>query len=535
MSDLPASGYLSNAARTNGEMKTALEDLRDVVSELPGGTDSETSALAISSGSITPTSGVHRVDTEGASAADDLSTISTANHPAGRLLIIRSTDDARVVTVKHAAGGVGQILLHRNLDFVLNSTKKHLVLKRFGTSWEEVARSYGDDVASARTFLGATTTGSGVFTAATDAAARVWLGLLPGAASVNALGLRPYTPVNRIVNSGMRIAQLGPGPFTVGPNAAGWSVDYFAARVAGAGVLTVTRDTDVPSVAQTGIAVPHSLLVETSTADTSLAAGDHAEVMMPIEGYEVADLVNQTVTIGMWVKSNKTGTYCLSLRNGGVDRSRVQTVSVTSSWSYVFSTFQMHDFSSGLWNVANGVGIWLSLCLAAGTTYQTTAGAWQSGNFTATSAQVNFLDSVSNDFRIALPQLYLGDAVQPARAGVFADELRACRRVLRKSFPLATAPAQNAGPAGAVRAVAPGANLGWAVHVPFDPPMRDTPSFTFFNPSATNAQWSTGGQNGLSSEETELGANLRPAAAPAIAEGTGSLIHYLADARPGIV
>ena len=535
MSTLPASGYIENAARTNGEMKTALEDVRDVIAELPGGSDTEVSALVIASGSITPTSGVHRVDTEGAAAADDLTVIAQTNHPAGRLLIIRPTDAARVVTVKHAAGGVGQVLLHGVADLVLDSPKKHLVVKRFGTSWEEVGRFYGDDKAAARTFLGATAVGAGVFTAATDVAGRVALGLSGGATAISALGLRPFAPENMVVNAGMRIAQTGAGPFSIGPGAAGWTVDNFAARVAGAGVLSITRDTDVPSVAQTGIAVPYSLLVEPSTADASLAAGDHAEILAPIDGYTIADVINQTVTIATWIKSNKTGTYCLSLRNGGVDRSRISTVTVTAGWTEVTATFQMHDASSGGWNLSDGVGLWLSVCLAAGSTFHTAAGAWASGNFLATSAQVNFLDSTANDLRIALPRLFLGDALPPARAGDNAAELRSCRRYLRKSFLLGVAPAQNAGIAGSVRAVAPGTNLSWSVHVPFDPPMRAVPTFTFYNPTAANNQWSAGGQAGLSSEESESGANMRPSSAPTIAEGSGTLIHYLADARPAIV
>lgn len=55
MSALPASGYPSNASRTEGEMKQYFEDIRSNVEEHLGG--AAESELTISGGSITPRSG----------------------------------------------------------------------------------------------------------------------------------------------------------------------------------------------------------------------------------------------------------------------------------------------------------------------------------------------------------------------------------------------------------------------------------------------------------------------------------------------
>ena len=76
MSQLPASGYISSDQRTVGEMKQALEDVRDVISELLGG-QAETE-LTISAGSITPTAAIHTVDTEADASSDDLTNINYA-------------------------------------------------------------------------------------------------------------------------------------------------------------------------------------------------------------------------------------------------------------------------------------------------------------------------------------------------------------------------------------------------------------------------------------------------------------------------
>ncbi len=139
MSVLPVSGFLSNPGRTEGEMKTALEDVRDVIAELLGG--SIETELTIATGSVTPTGAVHSIDTESDAASDDLANILQTNHPDGRLLLIHANDGARDVVVKDSAGGAGQIILRGAADFTLDTTDKWLLLKRTGTNWEELFRS----------------------------------------------------------------------------------------------------------------------------------------------------------------------------------------------------------------------------------------------------------------------------------------------------------------------------------------------------------------------------------------------------------
>lgn len=98
--------------------------------------------LTISGGSITPTIGTHLVDTEGAAATDDLTNIATTNLPDGRWLLLRPANPARVVTVKHNAGGAGQISLGQSADYALSSATSFVVLERSGTGWREMFRNY---------------------------------------------------------------------------------------------------------------------------------------------------------------------------------------------------------------------------------------------------------------------------------------------------------------------------------------------------------------------------------------------------------
>lgn len=139
MTAIPPTGYFSDPVRDIPEAKQGLDDVLEVLRELPGGTDE--TALTIAAGVVTPTGGIHAIDTEGADPADDLTNIATTNHPDGRLLLIHSVSGARVPTVKHAAGGAGQIFLAEGVDLALGFTTAWLLLKRSGAAWEEVMRA----------------------------------------------------------------------------------------------------------------------------------------------------------------------------------------------------------------------------------------------------------------------------------------------------------------------------------------------------------------------------------------------------------
>lgn len=142
MTALPATGYLSNAAREASEMKTAVEDLRDFMAELPGGGVRVT--LTIASGTVTPADQASRVvlvDTEGAAAADDLANIAVTNCPEGSVILISCASAARVVTVKNAAGGSGQLALAYSADVQLDHARKWIALQLVSTTWTEIWRS----------------------------------------------------------------------------------------------------------------------------------------------------------------------------------------------------------------------------------------------------------------------------------------------------------------------------------------------------------------------------------------------------------
>jgi hypothetical protein len=139
MSDFPASGYISNNARTEGEQKTAFEDIVASAKQLPGGSAETT--LVIAAGVVTPTSANHALDTEGSGATDDLTNIAQANQPDGRIVMFRNTSAGRVVVLKHGAGGAGQLQMQGAVDLALDDPADFIVFRRDGALWTEVGRN----------------------------------------------------------------------------------------------------------------------------------------------------------------------------------------------------------------------------------------------------------------------------------------------------------------------------------------------------------------------------------------------------------
>lgn len=236
---------------------------------------------------------------------------------------------------------------------------------------------------------------------------------------------------NKVINGKMEICQRGTGllPFSfssVADNA--YTIDRWNwNKNSTSGAVRITQDTDVPN----GGEFKNSLYIYVTTADASVAAGDNCGIRQRVEGSFVRDLIGRTFTVSFWVRSTKTGTHCLAIRNSGSDRSYVGTYSVSSAdtWEKKTVTITGGLITAGTWDWTTGIGISLHFTLMAGSTFQTTSGAWQTGNYLATSAQVNCMDTIGNVFAITGVQLEAGAATNFEHR---MDELSRCMRYYQK-------------------------------------------------------------------------------------------------------
>lgn len=443
MSTLPATGYLSNAARTNAEMKTALEDVRNTIAELLGGSAGEASPLTIAGDSATPTAAVHRIDTEAAAAADDLKWLAQTNHPEGRLVLIRATDAGRVVTVKHAAGGVGQILLSNSADFVLNSTGKYILLKRYGTQWDEVYRSYGADSASARAFLGLTAAATAPAPVAADYGKHL-MAVPAGGAFALAGPLVSYR--NVLVNGGFDVWQLGTS-FA----AADYTADQWKLTLGTGAAVTVSQQSH--TLGQTNVPgePKHFLRFDRTTAGSVLSSIENRRE-------SVRTLAGQAVSVGFYAKASSAVTLDAKLTQyfgtGGSPSANVDHslggFALTTSWQYLTAQISLASLSGK--TIGSNANDYLSLVFEL-----------------PTAAGVVSID-------ISDAQVERGGITTPFERLPYEIELHRAQRYCAKSFEQGTTPGTNTS-VNQVEGGAAGAGAG-RVCVNYPVLMRAAPTLT---------------------------------------------------------
>jgi len=301
---------------------------------------------------------------------------------------------------------------------------------------------------------------------------------------------------NKIINGAMEVAQRGTS-FTVNTGfGASYTLDRYSRIAVTAAQITVTQASDGPASEPT---LPYSLRCTVATADPTVTAAEFWTLLQKIEGYSARDLIGKTFTLSFWVRSAKTGTHCVTFYNNdypSVDRYYVAeySISTVNTWEYKEITVIDGLITAGTWDWTNGSGLTVGWTLYCGTTRQGTAGSWQAGWALATSSQVNVLDTIGNIFAITGVQLEIGDTATPFEHRPFGVELGMSQRYYEKSFPYATAPAQNVGATlGAAYAIGQVLNQAFSSGITFAVAKRAAPTVTTYAPDSATANWSLNG------------------------------------------
>ena len=188
------------------------------------------------------------------------------------------------------------------------------------------------------------------------------------------------------------------------------------------------QDTTVPSSTFT-----HSMKVTIDAGDASIAAGAVHIIQHRIEGL-VSDQLRfgtsdaKTVTISFWIRSPVTGVHYVSLRNSALNRGYPAPYTISSADTWEHHSVTIPGDTSGTWLTTNGVGIRLSWCFGAGSTYQGTASSWEGANDVAASDQVNAVASSADVIYLTGCQLEVGAAATDFEHRDYASELARCQR-----------------------------------------------------------------------------------------------------------
>ena len=249
---------------------------------------------------------------------------------------------------------------------------------------------------------------------------------------------RPYDP---IINGDMVVAQRGTSFVSPASNVS--TLDRWKHHYSGAQRVTITQDSSVPTISDADEWLTNSLKVEVTTTNASLAASEYGEIEHRIEGYRTTNLYNKPITISFWVRSSKTGTYCLTLAPTGNNYNYIAeyTIDAADTWEHkTISLTMVSSAAGGTWDNTTGTGLKLRFGLAWGSAFHGTKDVWgESGDY-GTSNQTNLFETLGATWYLTSVQIDYGSVAKPFRKRPFAENLWLCQRYYQKSYAIGTVP-----------------------------------------------------------------------------------------------
>lgn len=285
---------------------------------------------------------------------------------------------------------------------------------------------------------------------------------------------------NLIINGGMQCWQRATAATAAANDYS--TVDRFQMYEATDGAFTTEQSTG--NSQDTG----HENAIEcnVTTADSSIGATQYAAIVHRIEAQDLQHLQwgyasGKNLVLSFWVKSNKTGIYSLSTeKNDATTYRRVNefTINAANTWEQKTIKIPALTNSNSGGTIANdaNLGVKFEWCLAYGSTFTTSSlDQWITTAHFASTNQVNWMDSTSNNFYLTGIQLELGDAPTPFEHLSYGQELRRCQRYFYNFQPAGTA---NSGgnEVGIVGSNYNGNNFFGSIYFPVT--MRATPAIS---------------------------------------------------------
>ena len=245
----------------------------------------------------------------------------------------------------------------------------------------------------------------------------------------------PLSNRNLIINGAMQVAQRSTsetGQTTLDGYVA---LDRHRIQLASSGTFTISQSTEAPG----GFA--NSLKFDCTTADSS---PNYVVFFQLLEGQDLQQVQKgtssaQKLTASFYVRSSKTGTYQVNIRD--LDNNRLvgasYTISSADTWELKTVTFPAD--TTGTFDNDVNASLQLEWWLAAGSDY--TGGAvptaWEARVNTDRAAALNVAigASTADDFYITGIQLEVGEKATPFEHRSYGDELAKCQRYFLRLGP----------------------------------------------------------------------------------------------------
>jgi len=242
---------------------------------------------------------------------------------------------------------------------------------------------------------------------------------------------------NIIINGDMSIAQRATSATGITDGGSGFkTMDRWRTTIISSGTWTQSQDTDVPS----GQGFSKSLKMDCTTANASLSASSSLNIAGRFEGQNLQYLKKGTssaesLTMSFWVKSNKTGTYIVEIRDKDNSRDFSKSYTISSADTWEKKTLTYAGDTTGAFDNDNARSLDVLFYLAAGTDY--TSGTLQGSWYSTTASnravgQVNLADSTSNYINITGVQLEAGTTASDFEFLPIDVNLQRCQRYFDK-------------------------------------------------------------------------------------------------------
>lgn len=257
---------------------------------------------------------------------------------------------------------------------------------------------------------------------------------------------------NRIVNGAMQISQENAKTTAYGGNdtfdADQWQSGFTTTGTANHGCFQDATDANVDWY----------IRLNSTVADTSIAAGEYFRLRQVIEGIRVADFRWGTaqakqVILRFRARSSILGTFCASISLFAVNTSFTKNCTFTQVNVWQEFTVVVPGATTGTWPINTAASVVVAFTVMAGSVYTAPAdGVWSNGQFFASPGISNWMSAVGQTFDIANVGLY----ADPLNTGVAprwempdeAQEWQTCQRYYQRistcvNSGVATAGGQN--------------------------------------------------------------------------------------------
>jgi len=253
--------------------------------------------------------------------------------------------------------------------------------------------------------------------------------------SITANAVTPVTGFkNRIINGAMVIDQRNAGA-SVTPTDQSYTLDRWSQFLSQASKLTIQQNAGsvTPPAGFT------NYLGVTSTAATTVGAGDFFNLYQYIEGFNVADLnwgtANaKTITLSFWVRSSLTGTFGGSLMNSSPNRSYPFTYTISAANTWEQKSITVAGDTSGTWLTTNGIGLRVLLGLGMGSNLTGPAGAWAGAAYYGANGATNVVSTNGATWYITGVQLEVGSTATSFDYRPYGTELALCQRYYQQKY-----------------------------------------------------------------------------------------------------